>query len=352
MSVQFVTLIFMTTPKKVQEPQEIIVSGKIGVFKDSDQLPDSFEEAVRRVRQFALQEFEKEITQKQLYYHTCEHVNTVQRRADQIFQVVRPYWEALLESGTGSDYLTRMKLLLDLCAIAHDVVQEFVPQTQSHTSRRRDSGVSERATIYKLIKYIEALNKQVQRQDPDSLALFQDSELRIIKEAIEATICLYDPADQAIYQPDLYDPKKNVSPVARMIALADIGSLGMEGIESYNQEGSLLFLEENPDVIPILADGEIQQLDPELYENFRQRLLRRVRFQVHFAKSRLVRYKHELEGFPAKAIPILIDKVFKHLRPETIREVETTTPTAEDTTLEQLIQFFELEKYVRNYVKE
>ncbi len=316
-----------------------------------EQLPRTFAEAVTKVKNFALQEFDKEIAQKQLYYHTREHGNGVQRRAQIIFQVIRPDWEASQEGDTTSDYITRMQLLLNLCAASHDMIQIFSPQTEPHTSRRREPGVSEAATINKLINYVQAQNQWLHQYDPESPALFTDSDLHVLREAIEVTIALFDPSDQAIYQPDLYNPDKNLSLVARIIALADIGSLGIEGIEAYNWEGSLHLIEDNPDIIPLILNGDIHNLaseNQELYENIKQRFLRRARFQVNFAKSRLARYTREVKGLPIEAIPILTHDVFKYLNPETIRKIESITPTDEDTTLDELMEFFELDKYIKN----
>lgn len=121
----------------------------------------------------------------------------------------------------------------------------------------------------------------------------------------------------------------------------------MNGIEDYNHEGSLLFLEENPDIVPLICNHQLPSLktkQPELYENLRQRLLRRTRFQVNFARSRLARYEQELQGFPIDAIPILQQEVFQYLCPNTIRELEAMTPMDEATPLEVLITFFQLEK--------
>ena len=318
-------------------------------IEKSAQLPRTFAEAVTRVKTFALQEFDQEVAQKQLYYHTRDHLSNVQRRADKIFQVVRPYWEASLEGDTASDYIARMKLLLDLCAITHDMIQIFAPQTQAHMPRRRERGVSETATLNRLTDYIKDLNQQLYENDPDSSAIFTDSDLNIIREAIAATTCSFDSSDQAIYQVDLYDPKKKLSFVARIIALADIGSLGIDGVEFYNWEGSLHWLEDNPDIIPLILNRDLPNLgskNPELYENIRQRLLKRTRFQVNFAKSRFARYTREVEGLPADAIPVLTSEVFKYLNQETIQEIESTTPIDENKTLEELIEFFKLEKYI------
>jgi len=314
------------------------------------QLPTTIAESVAQIKTFALQEFDREIAQKQLYYHTREHVNNVQRRANQIFQAVCPYWKAAPDEGQPTIDISRMKLLLDLCAVAHDMVQVFVVQTQAHTPRQRQPGVSETATIDRLLDYINQLNQQLQKHAPTSPARLTDEDISIIRDAIAATICAYDPTEQAIYQPDLYNPNRSLSPVARILALADIGALGIDGVKVYHQEGSLLVLEENLDLIPLVLDGTIYSLGSdksELYQNIQKRLLSRCRFQVNFAKSRVVRLEREVADFPDDAISTLTHEVFKHLNPTTIQEVEATTPTHENASLEVLLQFFEFERYLK-----
>ncbi len=317
-------------------------------LEHSLQLPTTIAESVAQIETFALQEFEREIVEKQLYYHTRDHVNNVQRRGNQIFQAVCPYWSAAPNEGKPTLDISRMKLLLDLCAIAHDMVQVFVIQTQAHTPRRRQPGVSEMATIERLLDYINQLN-QLQQSVPISSAKLTDEDITIIQDAISATICAYDSTEQAIYQPDLYNPHKSLSPVARILALADIGALGIDGVEVYHQEGSLIVLEENLDLIPLILDGTIYSLRAnnfELYQNIQKRLLNRCRFQVNFAKSRAARLEREIADFPEDAIATLSREVFKYLNPTTIQEVEAKTPTHEDTTLEVLLQFFEFERYL------
>ena len=318
--------------------------------KNLTQLPRSFEEAVTMVKDFALAEIQKETEQKQLYYHNCAHAYAVAQRADIIFQAIEPF-----EREGNQISLTRIKYLIDICAIAHDMVQEFLPHTKLNTSRKREPGVSEAATISKLMNYIESLKiiKSGDQAKPgafsdrntDSSQLFTDSDLQIIRETIEATICLYDCKDNSIYQPYLYSTGKKILLPARIIALADIGSLGIEGIEAYFHEGSLIFLEDNPDTIPIIFNDEYNN-QPELYENLRQRLLQRAKFQVDFARGRAARFMSEVEGLPVGAISILKNKVFKYLNTDTINKIESITPTKDDTTLKKLIEFFELKKLI------
>ncbi|MGK7894128.1 MAG: hypothetical protein AB4372_11010 [Xenococcus sp. (in: cyanobacteria)] len=138
---------------------------------------------------------------------------------------------------------------------------------------------------------------------------------------------------------------KKISLPARIIALADLGSLGIEGIEAYCQEGSLIFLEENPDVVPFILNEEYQNR-PKLSESLRQRLLQRARFQIDFARGRKARFMREVEGLPVGAISILRNKVFKYLNKDTIEKIESITPTTKDTTLEKLVEFFDLKKLV------
>ena len=309
--------------------------------KNLAQQPRSFEEAVTMVKDFALGEIQKETEQKQLYYHTCAHAYAVQKRADIIFKAIEPFSEEAIKSQKS---LIRLKHLIDICAIAHDMVQEFLPNTELNTARKRETGASEAATISKLINYIKSLKTK-----SNNHILFTDSDLQIIREGIQATICLYDCEDSSIYQPYLYSTSKKILLPARIIALADIGSLGIDGIESYFQEGGLIFLEENPDTIPIILNEEYNH-QTELYENLRQRLLKRARFQVDFARGREARFMREVEGLPVGAISVLRNKVFKHLNKDTIKKIESITPTQDNTILEKLIEFFELKKLIRSTI--
>jgi hypothetical protein len=299
---------------------------------------DSFATALTQIKTLAFQEFDREISEKSLYYHNHNHIQAVQNRAQLIFQTLRPHCEA----NSTAD-LDRMELLLDFCAATHDLIQIFLPQTAPHTSRRRESGMSEATTLVTIFQLMES-------HYPNA---FTVDDLAIIKAAIEATICDYDPSENSIFQPTLYRQVDPINWVARIVALADIGSLGIEGIASYNAEGSLLFLEENPDVYELIKQQETQRLlseSPELHENIRQRLLKRARFQVDFAKSRYHRLPQELSGFPPASIFALNNQVFQHLSTATIQTLVQTTPTAADTPLETLLNFFNFEQQTHQNV--
>ena len=141
------------------------------------QLASSFEEAAAMVRNFALLEIHKESQKKQLYYHSCTHAYAVLRRADIIFKAIAPFMEE--ESPIP---LNRLKHLIDICAISHDMVQEFLPKTELNSSRKREPGVSEATTIAKLINYIKnlKLKKNNQTNNKNNNILFTDLDLQII----------------------------------------------------------------------------------------------------------------------------------------------------------------------------
>lgn len=312
----------------------------------------SFERTLRTTVSFAIATFSKEIQQQQLYYHNLDHVEGVAERALLIFDAVLPF--AIAEVNADIDW-DRQRGLLYLCAIAHDMRQIFSPQTELHMPRTRKKGQSELVTVQHLVNFIQQNNKAAVAslsQNDEEMSRFTAADIRLITEAIEATICQYDPTDGAIYQPALYSsedqhngqtnsgPAKELSIIARCLALADIGTLGIRGIEAYLHEGRLLLIEENLDILAFLKDRSA--FDADYCESLRQRLLRRAKFEVMFAKGRLTRLERELKGFPEGAIAPLKNNIFKHLTPETIRAIEKITPTKADTTLEALIDYFQL----------
>ena len=300
-------------------------------FHPSD-LPMTFEQAVAEITKIALEEIEQQRIDKGLFYHTVTHAKAVKRRARIIFQEISP----CIDPNTP-EYLSLEQLpyLLDLSAICHDLVQDFLPQSRLQLPRQREAGLSEAASIKKVFDFIDALNQKYRQANKPPF--FNHWHKENIQEMIEATICLPDPDSGELYQPALYDAKKPVSIAGRIIALADLGCLGMEGINNYRKEGQWIVLEENPHIIPNLINK-----NPELLEKTRIRLLNRCNFQLSFAKSRLSRFSQEVAGLPEIAIEVLSSKIFKHLKSETIEELEKITPKDPDTPLEVLVEFFGL----------
>ncbi|MGF1542424.1 MAG: hypothetical protein ACFCU5_18610 [Pleurocapsa sp.] len=319
---------------------------------EATKISNSFSATVQLVENYALEEIQQQTLQKQLYYHTVTHAIAVKRRAKIIFEAVRPS----LEINNNYHQLNRIANLIDLCAIAHDLVQEITPATKPHTARKRPKKISELATIDKLTKYINTVNQQLTRHNLDDSTKFNHLDLQIITEAIAATICELAPLagesnsglfSSSIYQPYLYHSPPKISLVANIIALADLGTLGMEGVEPFIHEGILIFLEENPDLVELI----LRYSDRNTFSTIlpgkerkitKQRLLNMTRFMVNLAKDRHLRFKQEIISFPTEAQHILQERVFKYLKLDTINKIEELTPTDECNNLEELLNFFHI----------
>lgn len=309
-------------------------------------IPSSFSETVQIVEDYALEQIQQQTQQKQLYYHTQTHALAVKRRARIIFQAIAPY----LEVNHHSAILDRIARLIDLCAISHDLVQKILPPTEANSSRKRPARVSELATIEQLTEYITNLNQKLLQLNAPAATQFNNLDLQIIDEAIKATICELDPAANqpnsglsfnSIYQPFIYNSAPKLFYVANIIALADLGTLGMEGIEPYIHEGILIFLEENPDLVEVIAKNACLHQDKEQQNHItKKRLLKMARFMINLAQDRLVRFEQEIALFPPQAQDILQQKIFKYLTTETIEQIKELVPTEDNITLEELIDFF------------
>lgn len=317
----------------------------------NDEESQLFAEIYQKIENFATIEIKKETRQKKLYYHTLAHAYAVKRRANIIFQAIKP----ILLNKIEIQKLDRIKYLIDICAMNHDIVQEFSFPIENNRSRERPLGVSETASIDKLIKYIKKLDRDLLQANERQSVFFSEADINTIKEAITATICHYDSLNDFIYQPYLCQSKKELSVTAIIIALADLGTLGMEGIEPYLQEGILLFLEENPDVAEFFSEQKKNKYNQKLilaeleksaiYPNLKEKLLKSTRAMVKFARGRKANFEREISSFDEEAQKILRDRVFIYLTDENIHKIESLVPTRDNTTLTELLKFFNFTRY-------
>jgi hypothetical protein len=316
--------------------------------------PTSFAEMVQLVEQYVQGEIVQEIKDKQLYYHNLNHALAVKRRANSIFQAIKP----ILTENHSRQELIRLESLIDICGLAHDMVQIFEPTLPSLTRKRR-SGSSELETADKLLRYIQNLNQALAQalktEQIDSGLLFSDHEQQIIRDAIIATICVRDPqgskaeaswSPHAIYQPYLYDAQNKISIVGSIIALADLGALGMDGVEAYIQDGILVFLEDNPHLKELVLNCHLPSDRPNssgqetTQELTRVKLLTMSRFIVDLAHERRARFEQEIAGFIPPMRQILRDQVFIYLNQESINQVKSLVPNQSSASLSELISFF------------
>lgn len=322
-----------------------------------DKKPSSFADTVQLVENYVRQEIIREVRVKQLYYHNLDHALAVKRRANYIFQKIEP----ILSQNKSLAEIKRLACLIDLCGFAHDMVQIFEPNTSSCQPRKRRAGLSETATANKLLRFIQKLNRQLAACQIDPSFTFSDRDRKIIRDGILATICTRDPqAGQAnysfspysIYQPYLYEFSPKASIVGKIIALADLGALGIDGVESYIKDGILVFLEDNPDI-----EGTISTYNSSGCQNFdcyygdgssaiASKILTMTRFMVSLARERKARFELEISGFEEPIRQILREQVFIHLTQKNMQKIEAMIPTQDDANLAQLIDFLSLDKYL------
>lgn len=311
---------------------------------DGEVKSNSFTETVQIVQKFVQQEIIRETHSKQLYYHTLDHALAVKRRASKIFQAIA---SILLANYSSKDW-KRLEQLLNLCALAHDMVQVFADTAATSSARKRYPRVSETATVDKLLDYIKKLNQTLEQQHCHHSVKFTPQDMATIQEAIMATVCQKDPqagkasysfSTHSIYQPYLYQENLDrASILAKIVALADLGTLGMEGAGQYIKEGILVFLEDNLDLKSLIFQGEFPP--KPLQDSVRTRLLTMARFMVSLAEERQGRFELEIASFSEPIRQILRQKLFIHLNLATISQIKQTIPTNQDTTLSELINFF------------
>ena len=319
-----------------------------------EQKPTSFADTVKLVRNYIKAEVVREADCKQLYYHNLDHALAVERRAIHIFQAIKP----VLLKDNSLEQLARIDSLISVCGLAHDMVQIFEP-TPPNQTRKRLSGLSETETANKLIQYIAHLNRALAAEKLNSSFQFSEREQQIIRDSIVATVCVPDPqgsrskstfSHRSIYQPYLYNVRLETSIIGRIIALADLGALGIDGVEVYIRDGILIFLEDNPHLLGLVLNYDKHQttldenFDYSQIQDIKSKLLTMTRFIIDFARERLARFEREIADFPPQIRQILRDRVFIYLNQKSIDLVENIIPSHSNATLSELTNFFSSSK--------
>lgn len=235
---------------------------KIGSADSLDRAPSIYAAAEAKAEALALDviraRFESGRVPDHMHYHNSEHTAGVINRARAI--------------GIAIDMSDRDLLLLVIAAAFHDVVQYWSPEHRDDGSvyRRRHAGRNEVASAYEAIEAMTEL-------DVD----FQPEEQGIVASAIIGTIPGWDHECATVVQPFLVEHG-----VVRALALADIGSSGMDPA-MYRLDGPNLFAEENLDIMTALArarrGSDIAEADQD---DYRGRYVAWLRIQPEFARGR------------------------------------------------------------------
>ena len=221
-----------------------------------------------RVRQEVLvvledkyQRWNKESKYDYLPFHNQLHTIGVERRAVQIAECI----------GFEDIELVR------LCALFHDIVQDYeVKQCGVFLKRSRKTGYNEKESFDVFIEYItQYYSEYFERIDE-------------IKSAFLATIPSFK-QDQVL--------QKNLTPesplLARILAMADLGSAGMESAEVFFSEGCVLFREGYLDLYGAGID--------DFYDEFIRAMIGSMhnwlKGQISFIKSRKEIFEDDIKIF-------------------------------------------------------
>ena len=286
---------------------------KVGSAESLGRAPSIYAAAEAKAEALALgvirERFEGGQVPHHMHYHNSAHTAGVIARARAI--------------GLAIDMPDRDLLLLVIAAAYHDIVQHWSPEHRDDGTvyRRRHAGRNEVASAYEAIEAMAELGVD-----------FQPEEQGIVASAIIGTIPGWDHECATVVQPFLVEHG-----VVRALALADIGSAGMDPA-MYRLDGPNLFAEENLDIMEALSrarrGSDISEADQEAY---RGRYVAWLRVQPEFARGRrecLV--NGELEGLD-DAHKARVEALFCHFD-ESIEAAEAAARDAETLPFVQLMR--------------
>ena len=153
-----------------------------------------------------------------------------------------------------------------IAAIFHDIVQDWEPDVIGKPGaptykkmRKRFAGRNEERSANQAADYMAMANQQAGRP------VFSEKDIETQREAILATVPHYDSDLYTVTQPNL---NANSTLVARSLALADLGFVGMCSGQYFMDGEDALFREDNLDIKEALGyfGNSSQTLDEETKE--------------------------------------------------------------------------------------
>lgn len=209
-----------------------------------------------------------------MHYHNSDHTIAVIDRARAI--------------GQALGMTERHLLLTSIAAAFHDTVQRWVALEGEGgvVTRKRLTGRDEVASAAEAAEAMAGLEIR-----------FSPDEYGIVSSAIVGTIPGWDVDVATVCQPFLIE-----HPVIRAVALADLGSAGMDPV-MYGRDGPALFAEENLDLMEaVMAARQVSDIPESSQRFYRARYLAWLKVQPGFARGREHRLEHgELDGLEPEA---------------------------------------------------
>lgn len=259
--------------------------------------------------------------ERNLTYHNAAHSRYVAQETVRILEVVRSVdrhavsqigvWMGQLAAGWHDTTI--------LWERVHTVEDGF-----EVARRKRLSGINERVSAEELVGYMT---------EPEfSRASSSVDEEILVKNAILVTVPDFDTSLGTVIQPNLTEDS---SPVARAVALADIGGAGLSGGEFFLRTSLALFREDNLD-FPAQTMS-LSTLNVAQREALRQRMIEWLGSQGRFVEGRRQLTPQEVAPYGDASQAVL--ELFSYFD-ETLNIVGETHLKAQSEPVEALLTMF------------
>ena len=256
-----------------------------------------------------------------LPFHNSRHTGDVVRRIDLILETAQKADPTVTNN--------HRRAVARLGAAYHDTIQDWEENTITEEDgtkvmRRRFTGDNEQASSKEAVAYMNTVNEEAGEE------VFTEEDRQILDEGInDGTFPGFDPDKGTVIQPKL---KESALLEARALALADLGTAGLDGPEAFLLEGDALFREENLDIFDALEDlGSISDDQKEYYQT---RMLGWSKFQPVFAEGRKALLNDETEAIPGAAREA-VRELFSRFD-DTIEASKVNAQNRESMTFEEL----------------
>lgn len=240
---------------------------------------------------------------QRLRYHITSHTISMRKRFIAIARAI-----GLGERAIAVGYIA---------VSFHDSVQGWhaVEKDNGVIIRHFHSGVNEMMSLVEMVDAVSA---------PTSPIVFTPEEYGVAGSGILATIPAWSTMLGTVIQPFL-TPCSH--PVARAVALADLGAAGMDP-ECFVRDWKTLFAEEQLDIMAALANAKrASDIDGSTQDSYRARYTSWIGSQAGFAKGRRALLNHELEGLADTDAREHVHALFNHFD-ESIELAEAATKLA------------------------
>jgi len=256
-----------------------------------------------------------------LDYHNLHHTETVVTNVEKILKGVKSVNPHLVSEEDIA--------LGKFVASFHDTVENW--EKTPAGKRKMDTFGNEVESIQEAINYMREVNAK-------EGAIFSDEDMEKVREAIITTIPVFEKG--TVIQPNV---TKKTPIIARALALADLGSCGLEEGKSFFAGAVAFFREDNMDIKDILKGN----LDESSREALKKRMIDYLDFEKNFIHGRKERFEQEIDGDdlkdPEKAA---IRNLFTHFD-SSFKYVSKMFDTANkpDTNFENLLLMFGYKMY-------